>query len=161
MSTLFLFCGTLRCKLIKLALAVVPACSCLVILSSKGPVPAAQMEQLMAEGCKDNPAVLTVTESMGCALHKAPESLSKLPHSASFSLCPTIVSRYAQINRHTWEVYFRIYGYCKTSRNSFKLSKICSQGVTSKVLEEGPGTPAVFLAVLWRFVCFPPGGGSR
>lgn len=115
----------------------------------------------MAEGCKDNPAVLTVTESMGCALHKAPESLSKLPHSASFSLCPTIVSRYAQINRHTWEVYFRIYGYCKTSRNSFKLSKICSQGVTSKVLEEGPGNPAVFLAVLWRFVCFPPGGGSR
>lgn len=113
----------------------------------------------MAEGRKDNPAVLTVTLrawAVPCT------ELSRVPEQAAlFSLRPTIVCLYAQINRHTWEVYFWVYGCCKTSRNSFKLRKICCQEVTSKVLVAGPRNPAVFQAVLWRFASFPPGGGSR
>lgn len=71
----------LGCKLIKLALAIVPACSCLLILSTEGPVPlaerdlfgilassvacpAAQMEELTAGERKDNPTVLTVILSV-------------------------------------------------------------------------------------------------
>lgn len=97
-----------------------------------------------------------------CEHGLCPAQSSGVPEqAASFSLRPTVVSLYAHINRHTWEVYFRFYGYCATSRNSFKMRTICCQVVTSKVLVAGPGNPAVFLGALWRFVCFSPWGGSR
>lgn len=38
--------ASLRCKLIKLALVIVPACSCLLILCAKGPVPTAEQDLL-------------------------------------------------------------------------------------------------------------------